>query len=106
MRVITEARCRGATAVAVTQEANDRFYDFIRPRSTDTLMHGRACANANSYYIDHHGDFSFLRPTTAYQSHQGEQDFLLDDDYTYERLETRQPVGKRRLGSQPDGIIV
>lgn len=31
-------------------------------------MHGRSCADANSYYIDKHGDFGFLRPTTAYQS--------------------------------------
>ena len=105
VRVITEARRRGATAVSVTQEANDRFYDFIRPRSTDTLMHGRACANANSYYIDHHGDFSFLRPTTAYQSTKASKTFSLGD-YTYERLETRQPVGKTMSGSQPDGIIV
>lgn len=31
-------------------------------------MHGKSCVNANSYYIDKHGDFGFLRPTTAYQA--------------------------------------
>ncbi|SLJ82763.1 monooxygenase [Mycobacteroides abscessus subsp. abscessus] len=48
-------------------------------------MHGKACANANSYYIDHHGDFSFLRPTTAYQSTRASKTFPLDD-YRYEQL--------------------
>ncbi|MBA4859204.1 Predicted flavoprotein CzcO associated with the cation diffusion facilitator CzcD [Nocardia farcinica] len=85
IRVIQEAGRRGATAVSVRPEANDRFYDFIRPRATDTLMHGKACANANSYYIDHHGDFSFLRPTTAYQSTRASKTFPLDD-YRYEQL--------------------
>nr|WP_281880914.1 NAD(P)/FAD-dependent oxidoreductase [Nocardia sputorum] len=85
VRVISEAQRRGATAVSVSEQANEQFYDFIRSRSTDTLMHGRACANANSYYIDHHGDFSFLRPTTAYQATRASKTFDLDD-YRYERL--------------------
>ncbi|WP_069159825.1 flavin-containing monooxygenase [Nocardia altamirensis] len=84
VRVITEAKRRGATAVSVKPEANERFYNFILPKATDTLMHGRACANANSYYIDHHGDFSFLRPTTAYQATKASKTFSLDD-YDYER---------------------
>lgn len=79
VRVIGEARRRGATAVAVSEEANDRFHDFIAPRATNTLMHGKACANANSYYIDHHGDFSFLRPTTAYQSTKASKTFSIND---------------------------
>lgn len=98
VRVISEAIRRGATAVSVTPEANQRFYDFIRPRSTDTLMQGRACANANSYYLDHHGDFSFLRPTTAYQSTRASKTFSLDD-YRYEQpkpLPTTKRAGVRR----------
>ncbi|MBJ8341845.1 NAD(P)/FAD-dependent oxidoreductase [Antrihabitans sp. YC3-6] len=96
VRVITEARRRGATAVSVTPEANDRFYDFIRPRSSETMMHGRACANANSYYIDHHGDFSFLRPTTAYQATKASKTFPLDD-YVYEHLVRSRPLQPERL---------
>lgn len=79
VRVIEEARRRGATAVSVKPEANERFYQFVRARSTDTLMHARACANANSYYLDHHGDFSFLRPTTAYQATKASKTFPLED---------------------------
>ncbi|SLC90909.1 phenylacetone monooxygenase [Mycobacteroides abscessus subsp. massiliense] len=85
VRVITEARKRGATAFAVTEEANNRFFEFIAPKAESTLMHGRACVNANSYYIDRHGDFSFLRPTTAYQSTRASKRFPLDD-FRFERL--------------------
>ncbi|MFB8282999.1 flavin-containing monooxygenase [Nocardia colli] len=85
VRVITEAKRRGATAVSVKPEANDRFYDFIRPRSANTVIHGRACANANTYYLDHHGDMSFLRPTTAYQATKASKTFALDD-YSYQQL--------------------
>ncbi|GAB08474.1 putative flavin-containing monooxygenase [Gordonia araii NBRC 100433] len=67
-RIVAETEKRGATSVAVTAEANDRFFDFISARGKQTLMHGKSCINANSYYIDKHGDFGFLRPTTAYQS--------------------------------------
>ncbi|GAC58123.1 putative flavin-containing monooxygenase [Gordonia hirsuta DSM 44140 = NBRC 16056] len=67
-RLIKECMARGAASVAVTPEATDEFFEFISERGKDTLMHGKACIGANSYYIDKHGDFGFLRPTTAYQS--------------------------------------
>ncbi|MFW0792019.1 flavin-containing monooxygenase [Gordonia sp. CPCC 205333] len=78
-KVIAEAEKRGATSVAVTDEANDRFFDFISERGKETLMHGKACINANSYYIDKHGDFGFLRPTTAYQSTRASKNLRFDD---------------------------
>ncbi|MBF9523238.1 flavin-containing monooxygenase [Mycobacteroides chelonae] len=96
VRVITEARKRGATAFAVTEDANNRFFDFIAPKAESTLMHGRACVNANSYYIDRHGDFSFLRPTTAYQSTRASKRFPLDD-FRFDRLPVagdRAPVAE------------
>lgn len=78
-RVIAEAERRGATATAVSERANDRFFEFISERGKETLMHGKACINANSYYIDKHGDFGFLRPTTAYQSTRASKTFPLSD---------------------------
>lgn len=83
LRVIEEAGRRGATAVEVSADANDRFTAFVQRRGAQTLMHGRACVNANSYYLDRNGDFSFLRPTTAYQSTRASKTFDLDD-YNYE----------------------
>ncbi|MCS3778807.1 flavin-containing monooxygenase [Tsukamurella ocularis] len=78
-RVIGEAERRGATSVAVSTEATDRFFDFISERGKATLMHGKSCVDANSYYIDKHGDFGFLRPTTAYQSTRASKNFPLSD---------------------------
>lgn len=91
VRLIKETRERGATAISVTEEANDRFFDFITARSTDTLMHGKACVNANSYYIDQHGDFSFLRPTTAYQSTRASKRIPLED-FQFERVSDSKPA--------------
>lgn len=83
LRVINETVRRGATAVEISPAANDRFHRFVQQRGSDTLMHGASCVNSNSYYIDKNGDFSFLRPTTAYQSTHASKTFDLDD-YVYE----------------------
>lgn len=83
LRVIDETLRRGATAVEISTTANDRFHRFVSARGSETLMHGRACLGADSYYLDRNGDFSFLRPTTAYQSTRASKTFDLDD-YVYE----------------------
>ncbi|HTM85599.1 MAG TPA: NAD(P)/FAD-dependent oxidoreductase, partial [Mycobacterium sp.] len=82
LRVITETLRRGATVAEISPEANDRFHRFVEQRGSQTLMHGRSCLNSNSYYIDKNGDFSFLRPTTAYQSTHASKNFDIDD-YLY-----------------------
>ncbi|WP_102144452.1 flavin-containing monooxygenase [Mycobacterium hubeiense] len=84
LRVIDEALRRGATAVEISTAANDRFHQFVSKRGSETLMHGAACVGSNSYYLDRNGDFSFLRPTTAYQSTRASKTFDLDD-YIYEK---------------------
>ncbi|WP_216215177.1 flavin-containing monooxygenase [Amycolatopsis aidingensis] len=85
LRVITEARRRGATAAEVTQEANDRFFAFAHRRASRSLLFTNGCESANTYYIDHHGDFSLLRPTTALQAWWSSRRFPLDD-YRYRSL--------------------
>src|SRR5690606_12768243 len=97
--VITEADRRGATSVAVTEEANDRFFEFISERGKHTLMHGKACVNANSYYIDKHGDFGFLRPTTAYQSTRASKRIPMSD-FEFRTVD-RVPARRRRRGLAP-----
>lgn len=83
LRVIDETLRRGATVAEISTAANDRFHRFVSKRGSDTLMHGRACVGSNSYYLDKNGDFSFLRPTTAYQSTRASKTFDLGD-YVYE----------------------
>ncbi|MFC8045413.1 flavin-containing monooxygenase [Nocardia sp. NPDC057353] len=82
IRVLREAGRRGAERVAVRPEANARFLEFVRARARNSLLAISNCAPAGSYYFDHHGDFSSLRPTTGLQAWWTSRTFPLDD-YTY-----------------------
>jgi cation diffusion facilitator CzcD-associated flavoprotein CzcO len=82
VRVIEEARRRGATEVEVTQDATDRFFAFVEKRMAGSLWFSSNCATANSYYFDHHGDVPFLRPTSGRQARRAAASFPLDD-YRY-----------------------
>ena len=85
VRVLEEARRRGATAVEVTPEATDRFFAMVEGRLEHSLWKTGNCATANSYYYDHHGDTPYLRPTSSWQARRAAANFPLDD-YRYERL--------------------
>jgi hypothetical protein len=82
IRVIAECRRRGATEVEVTQEATDRYHAMIERRMAGSLWFNGDCANANSYYFDHHGDAPYLRPTSGRQAERASRTFPLDD-YEY-----------------------
>ncbi len=82
VRVIEEAHRREATEVEVTQEATDRWTDFVRARLEHSLWQTNNCGPANSYYFDHHGDTPFLRPTSAAQAKHASRTFPLSD-YTF-----------------------
>ncbi len=79
VRVIREARQREATAVEVREEAAERWTRFVTERLGRSLWSLGACATANSYYFDHHGDTPFLRPTSSRQAWHAAKNFPLDD---------------------------
>jgi cation diffusion facilitator CzcD-associated flavoprotein CzcO len=79
LRVIEEARRRGATTVEVREEAAERWTSFAVERLSRSLWSLGSCATANSYYFDHHGDTPFLRPTGARQALRAARTFPLDD---------------------------
>ncbi|SHQ89082.1 flavin-containing monooxygenase [Mycobacteroides abscessus] len=83
-RVLTQARRRGATAVSVTPESNERFSRFVRAKAATSLVQ-TGCAGSGTYYLDHHGEFSLLRPTTSAQARHAARIFPVDD-YAYETL--------------------
>ncbi len=83
IRVIGETKRRGATAAAVTPEANKRFHDFVRHRMRNSLLYGDTCGNANTYYYDHHGEFSLVRPTSSFAAVKAAREFSLED-YAYD----------------------
>jgi len=82
VRVISEARRRGATEVEVTKEATGRYHAMIQERMSRSLWFTTDCATANSYYFDHHGDAPYLRPTSAREARRASRTFPLDD-YVY-----------------------
>jgi cation diffusion facilitator CzcD-associated flavoprotein CzcO len=84
VRVIQEARRRGAQVVEVTEEAADQWTRFAVQRLSRSLWQAGSCATANSYYFDQHGDTPFLRPTTTRQAWHAARTFPLDD-YTFSR---------------------
>ena len=61
---IDEARARGATRVEVRADAHARYMRHIRRRARGTVFTSGACAGANSYYVDRHGDASLPLPHT------------------------------------------
>jgi len=83
VRVIKEARRRGAAQLEVRAEAAERWTARMRHRLENSLWQHSACSLSNSYYFDHHGDTPFLRPTSSLQARRAARAFPLEDyDYT------------------------
>lgn len=85
VRVIAEAERRGATAVEVTPEATQRWTATMQDRMSRSLFQASTCATAHSYYVDHHGDTPYLRPTSSAAAERAARTFPLND-YHYECL--------------------
>lgn len=61
VRVLREARRRGAAEVEVTREAHEEFMAEVMKRRKHQVFWQESCGRANSYYFDRHGDVP-LRP--------------------------------------------
>ena len=79
VRVLGEARRRRAQVVEVRPEAVDRFMAFVRARTAKALPLSPRCDRAGTYYRDHHGEVTLLRPTTSLQAWVASRRFPLDD---------------------------
>ncbi|MEV6558183.1 NAD(P)/FAD-dependent oxidoreductase [Nocardia sp. NPDC051756] len=78
-RVIRESAHRGATAVEVREHAADRWTSWAVERMSHSLWAQGNCGSANSYYYDHHGDTTFIRPMSARETWRAARTFDLDD---------------------------
>ncbi|MFL6160544.1 MAG: flavin-containing monooxygenase [Marmoricola sp.] len=63
-RLLGEARKRGARAVEVKQDANDRYFASMLARRPRQVFTEESCALSNSYYFDENGDTPFRASTT------------------------------------------
>jgi cation diffusion facilitator CzcD-associated flavoprotein CzcO len=85
LRVLGEARRRGASSVEVSEEATERYHAKVLQRMTDSLWFSNRCDGSNSYYFDHHGDAPYLRPSSGREARKAARSFPLSD-YRYETL--------------------
>ena len=81
-RCLKRARERGSTRVAVTAEANDRYWKRMLARRHNQIFFRDTCATANSYYFDRNGDVPF-RASPSLETMWRSARFNLDD-YRFE----------------------
>ncbi|TCJ23893.1 flavin-containing monooxygenase [Nocardioides jejuensis] len=81
VRVLTEARRRGAAEVEVTSRAHERYMASVRKRRGPQVFWQPSCAQANSYYFTKDGDVP-LRPGFTPEVRWRNAHFPLND-YAY-----------------------
>ncbi|HTK63769.1 MAG TPA: NAD(P)/FAD-dependent oxidoreductase [Pseudonocardia sp.] len=98
VRVLREARRRGATRVEISKAAQQRFLDTVRGKVGHTMFLAPTCAGSNSYYIDEHGDSPYLRPTSGLHAWWAQHRFPLDD-YAFDTRGSRRDGRRRQLAA-------
>jgi cation diffusion facilitator CzcD-associated flavoprotein CzcO len=78
-RLLGEVKRRGATTFEVTEEANSRFLDRITERLDKSVFYAGDCATSRSYYFNHSGEASLLRPTSVRNAVRDGDRFPLND---------------------------
>jgi cation diffusion facilitator CzcD-associated flavoprotein CzcO len=58
-RCLKRARQTGSTKIEIRPEANERYFKMMLGRRHNQIFFRDACATANSYYFDRHGDVPF-----------------------------------------------
>jgi cation diffusion facilitator CzcD-associated flavoprotein CzcO len=89
-RCLKRARATGATRIEVRAEANERYFKSMLGRRHNQIFFRDACANANSYYFDRHGDVPF-RASPSLETIWRAARFDLED-YRFEQPVARQPA--------------
>ncbi|HET9874595.1 MAG TPA: NAD(P)/FAD-dependent oxidoreductase [Mycobacterium sp.] len=64
-RLFGEVIRRGATTFEVTEEANAAFLDRMTKLLDNSVFYGGDCATSRSYYFNHNGEATLLRPTST-----------------------------------------
>ena len=90
VRCLRRARSTGSTAVEVTREANQRYFETMLSRRGRQVFFRDSCATANSYYFDSHGDVPFRSATTIETAWRSARFDL--DDYRFSQLDLEVPA--------------
>ncbi|MBA8927358.1 cation diffusion facilitator CzcD-associated flavoprotein CzcO [Kutzneria viridogrisea] len=79
VRVITEARRRGATAVEIGQRAHDAYHNRVRRHGRNIAHYFRVLnRGVRSYYLNSQGDVPYIRPSTVVQARWASRRFPLE----------------------------
>lgn len=92
VRCLRRARSSGSTAVEISPEANRRYFEKMLGRRDRQVFFSGACATANSYYFDEHGDAPFRASPTLEVAWRSAHFDL--DDYAFTR---REPARARAV---------
>ncbi|GAB09988.1 putative flavin-containing monooxygenase [Gordonia araii NBRC 100433] len=64
-RLLGEFKRRKATTFEVTEEANTRFLDDVTRRLDSSVFYNGDCSTSRSYYFNHAGEATLLRPRST-----------------------------------------
>jgi len=78
-RLFDELKRRGATTFEVTEEANARFLDRMTELLDNSVFYYGDCTTSRSYYFNHSGEATLLRPTSTRNAVQEGSTFPLSD---------------------------
>lgn len=82
IRILDEARRRGAKVVEITEVANRRNFETIMERQSKSVFMSGRCDGSNSYYFDERGDAAVFRPYTTLVARRRARQFPLTN-YTF-----------------------
>ncbi len=78
-RLFREVQRRGARTFEVTDEANTHFLDRMTDLLDSSVFYRGDCATSRSYYFNHSGEASLLRPTSTHNAISEASRFPLSD---------------------------
>ena len=78
-RLFREVQRRDARTFEVTEEANTRFLDRMTDLLDNSVFYGGDCATSRSYYFNHSGEATLLRPTSTHNAISEASRFPLSD---------------------------
>ena len=78
-RLLSEVKRQDATTFEITEEANARYLDRMTELLDDSLFTRGNCTSARSYYFNHSGEATLLRPMPTGAAVREASNFPLSD---------------------------
>ncbi|MBJ8343814.1 NAD(P)/FAD-dependent oxidoreductase [Antrihabitans sp. YC2-6] len=99
IRCVAEAQRRGATEIQVTEEANERYFQYCLSHMKYTAFYNNNCNAKEGYFFDPHGDVPLIRPSSTVKAWFDNNTFDVANDYRFAALggaDALPPVSAKR----------